>query len=260
MKKLKNKNLKTLKILLDQTKKINLHGGIAECIKFENKNLLSKISLNNKNLIEFGCGAFPTSFGIEDFNMPKHYVATDTSKELILTAKKVDPRPIYKIINLEKKLNITNKKKFDVVILKHVLHHVQYPEIVLKKVNRILTKNGVVIISEPNLSSVIGNLLKWFLDYFFKISMEASPYGQYSQTKIKNSIKKSKMYIVKEWYSSLLAFPLTGDYGRKKIFPDIKFLFKLIIIFEKIISYFLHLFKVLAKITHFKVNFVLKKK
>ena len=89
--------------------------------------------------------------------------------------------------------------------------------------------------------------------------MEASPYGQYSQTKIKNSIKKSKMYIVKEWYSSFLAFPLTGDYGRKKIFPDIKFLFKLIIIFEKIISYFLHLFKVLAKITHFKVNFILKK-
>ena len=74
-----------------------------------------------------------------------------------------------------------------IVILKHVLHHVQYPEIVLKKVNRILTKNGVVIISEPNLSSVIGNLLKWFLDYFFKISMEASPYGQYSQTKINNS-------------------------------------------------------------------------
>ena len=90
--------------------------------------------------------------------------------------------------------------------------------------------------------------------------MAASPYGQYSQTKIKNSIKKSKMYIVKEWYSSLLAFPLTGDYGRKKIVPDINFLFKLIIIFEKIISYFLHLFKVLAKITHFKVNFILKKK
>ena len=121
MKKSKNKNLKTLKILLDQAKKINLHGGIAECIKFENKNLLSKISLNNKNLIEFGCGAFPTSFGIEDFNMPKHYVATDTSKELILTAKKVDPRPIYKIINLiintlSNRLDIRKSRLKDIMI------------------------------------------------------------------------------------------------------------------------------------------------
>ena len=36
------------------------------------------------------------SFGIEDFNMPKHYVATDTSKELILTAKKGDKVVAFK--------------------------------------------------------------------------------------------------------------------------------------------------------------------
>ena len=42
MKKLKNNNLKTLKTLLTQTKKLNLHGGIAECIKFENKKNIFK--------------------------------------------------------------------------------------------------------------------------------------------------------------------------------------------------------------------------
>lgn len=255
----KNKNFKTVDTLLKQTNKINLFGGVAECIKFENRSFFSKINLKNKNVIEFGCGTFPASFGIENENMPNIYVACDVSQKLINVAKRVDSRPDYKVLDLEKKIASKHKNKFNVVILKGVLHHVKFPALVLKKVSRTLKKDGVIIVSEPNLSSVIGNLAKWFLSFFFKISMEDSPYGQLRQVKIKQSIRKSNMRIINEWYTSLIAFPLTGDYGRKPIIPDNRSLFKLLIFLEKIFSFVLNKFIFFAKISHFKVNFIIKK-
>mgnify|MGYP006102455437 CR=1 FL=1 len=41
----KNKNFKTINTLLKQKNKINLSGGVAECIKFENRSFFSKINL-----------------------------------------------------------------------------------------------------------------------------------------------------------------------------------------------------------------------
>ena len=256
MKKKINKNSKTENTLIGQKKRFNLNGGISECIKFENKNFLSHASIKNKDIIEFGCGIFPALFGIDKFNMPNKYIASDTSKKIINAAKKNENRPIYKIFDLEKKIKLKNK--YDIIILKGVLHHTKKPEIIIKKIKNYLKKDGIIIISEPNLSSLIGNLLKFLLSFFFKISMEDSPYGQYNFKKINKSIKIFKMKIVKKWYSVLLLIPLTGDYGRIKVFPDIKFLFEVFIIIEKIIYNLLNLL-LLTKFTHFKINLIIKK-
>ena len=64
------------------------------------------MNLNGKDLIEFGCGVFPSCIGLNNELMPKSYIATDTSKKIINAAKTNDNRPIYKIIDLEKKLSI----------------------------------------------------------------------------------------------------------------------------------------------------------
>ena len=166
MKKKINNNIKTEKTLLNQKKNFKIKGGISECIKYENKFFFRSFDLVGKDLIEFGCGVFPSSIGLEKNKMPKTYIATDTSKKIINNAKINDNRLIYRIYDLEKNINI--KKKFDFVVLKGVLHHTKYPEKVLKKLKKILKKNGIIIISEPNLSSVLGNFLKWFLKFCFK--------------------------------------------------------------------------------------------
>ena len=57
-------------------------------------------------------------------------------------------------------LKIIDKKKYDIIVLKGVLHHTKNPEKILKKLKNILKPNGIIIISEPNLSSIIGNFLK----------------------------------------------------------------------------------------------------
>jgi len=117
MKTNKNLNSKTVDTLIFQKKRLSLAGGIAKCIQYENKFFFKSLNLKNKNLIEFGCGIFPSSIGLNMNEFPKKYVATDTSKKLIKIAKQNDSRPIYKIFDLEKNFL---KEKFDVIVLKGV--------------------------------------------------------------------------------------------------------------------------------------------
>ena len=187
--------------------------------------------------------------------MPREYVASDTSNKILKVAKMNDNRPTYKVIDLEK--NITISKKYDLIILKGVLHHLKKPEKVLAKLKNILKPNGMIIISEPNLSSVILNFLKWFLEFFFKKNMEDSPYGQYDYVKISQSIKKANLKIYHKWYSSLVLLILTGDYGRIKIFPDNRYLFGFFIFLEEIINRISTFFNI-SKFINFKINLIVK--
>lgn len=255
MKTKKNFNSKTESSLIYQKKNFNINGGIAKCIKYENQFFFRLLNLRNKDLIEFGCGIFPSSIGLDNNKFPKKYLATDTSEKLIKVANKNDSRPIYKIFDLEK--NII-KKKFDIIVLKGVLHHTEKPENVLIKLKKNLKPNGFLIISEPNLSSILANFLKWFLGFFFNKSMEDSPYGQYNYKKISYSIKKAKLKVYNRWYSSLFLLIFSGDFGRIKIFPDNNFLFSFFIALE---SFFYNIFNFLrvTKYLYFKVNLIIKK-
>jgi 2-polyprenyl-3-methyl-5-hydroxy-6-metoxy-1,4-benzoquinol methylase len=251
-----NLNTSTEKTLLYQKKNFNAKSGIANCIKYENQFFFRSVNLKNKDLIEFGCGVFPSCIGIEKKMMPKQYIATDTSKKIINNAKLNDKRPIYKVCNLEKKISIN--KKFDIIVLKGVLHHVKYPELVLSRLKKILKPNGLIMISEPNLSSWIGNFLKWFLAFFFRISMEDSPYGQYDYKRLHKSIKISKFNIHRKWYSVFFLLILSGDYGRIKIFPDYKIIFNFFIVVENFFFYFFDILG-LSKYINFKINLIIKK-
>ena len=251
----KNLNFKTESTLIEQKNSLNINGGIAKCIKYESKFFFRLLNLKNKNLVEFGCGVFPSSIGLNKDKFPKKYLATDVSRKLIKIAKKNDNRPIYKIFDLEK--NVI-KNQFDVIVLKGVLHHTKKPENVLIKLKKNLKPNGFLIISEPNLSSLLANFLKWFLEFFFNKSMEDSPYGQYDYKKISFSIKKAKLKIHAKWYSSLILLIFSGDYGRIKIFPDNKFLYSFFIMLERFF-YSIFSFLRITKYLYFKVNLIVKK-
>ena len=101
--KTKNLNLRTEQTLINQRRNFSIKGGIAKCIEYENRNFFKFIDLKGKDLIEFGCGIFPSSFGLRNNSMPKKYVASDTSKKILEVAKLNDNRPTYKVIDLEKK-------------------------------------------------------------------------------------------------------------------------------------------------------------
>jgi len=49
-------------------------------------------------------------------------------------------------------------KKFNVVILNHVLEHMENPEEVLKKVHKILNNNGLIVVNVPNAGSLSSRI------------------------------------------------------------------------------------------------------
>ena len=251
------KNYTTETAVLKIGEVFDLDGGIALVCKYENQNLLSKTKMKQKKVLEFGCGSLPACFGISNNKMPRDYIATDLTKKLLDAAKKVDNRPKYKIQSAVKPT--LPKNSFDLIIMRGVLHHLYNPTQSLKKISKLLKKKGEILIYEPNLSSLAANFMKWILKSFFKTDMEESPYGQLAQDIIKKDIRDAGLKLQEVWYSSLLAFPLTGDYGRKKILPDNKYLFKLIIATDKLLSSLLNKIPFLANYLHFRVIFLAKK-
>ena len=124
-------------------------------------------------------------------------------------------------------------------------------------IKKIIKKNGYIVISEPNSLSIVANVLKFLLN-IFGVNLEDSPYGQLSQKKLNHIIKLNNFIIEKKWYSSFFAFIASGDYGRIKILPNNKIIFKIIIILDKVVDKILNLIKI-EKFTHFKVNYLIKK-
>ncbi len=251
-----NPNNKTEKTLLNNSN-ISINSGIADCIILENEKIISKIPIK-KNIIEFGCGIFPLCFGILNQNISKNYLATDVSEDIIKKTRTIDNRPTYKIIDLNNIQKYYFKKKYDLVILKGVLHHIKNPRKILSLIKKILKDEGYLLISEPNSSSIVANALKFILS-LFKINLEDSPYGQLSQNKIEYIIKINNFIIKKKWYTSFFAFIMSGDYGRIKIVPNSKIIFRIIITLDKFIDKILN-FLLITKFTNFKVNYLIKLK
>jgi len=133
---MKNKDLnkKTEKTLLNQKKKFTKFSSIAKYIIYENNFLLNSIDLKNKDLIEFGCGIFPLSIGLKKYRSLKSYTASDVSLKIIKEAKENDNRPNYIICDLEQKIKLN--KKFDIIVLKGVLHHTKKPRNILLKLKK----------------------------------------------------------------------------------------------------------------------------
>jgi len=250
-------NISTEKIILKSWRNFDLHSGWASVCAYENQNLFLRTRMSGKNVLELGCGSLPACFGIPNDLMPKKYVATDVSKKLIDAAREVDKRPEYLVKSTMDASVPANF--FDVIIMRGVLHHLSDPATALRRIKRLLKPGGQLLVYEPNLSSSSANLVKWILKTFFNINMEESPYGQLSQNTVRHFIKSVQLELANVWYSSLLAFPLTGDYGRYSILPDNKKIFSKVVTVDRFLSKWLHKLPVLAKWSHFRVIFLIVK-
>ena len=244
--------------LESQYEKINSDLGLRIVAEEENLIFHSRSTMVGKRVLELGCGIYPASCGIKDEDMPmeKGYHATDFNQNLIKIAKKQDKRIKTSIIDLHKLNEINIQNKYDLIFLKGVLHHIKDFENVLNFCKKILNKDGYIIIAEPNLKSIPGNIMKFILKKIFNISFESSPYGQIPYNKLVKSIKNNNFKIIDEWYSRLIAFLLSGSLGRIKIIKN-KSIFKFAIKLDKILNYLfgkIKLSKYIFFIVHFKIQ------
>lgn len=118
--------------------------------------------MTGKSILEVGCGA---GYGIEQiyrsFN-PKEYFAFDINPKMVsLSIAKVKKKhlPVNVYLADVKETNLPSKK-FDVVFVFTVLHHVEGWQDALKEISRVLKPKGLLMINEINDRS-----LNWFERY-----------------------------------------------------------------------------------------------
>lgn len=118
----------------------------------EEKKLIELINPKNKNILEIGCGQGRQAFLLAPLS--SKYIAIDTNKDAILTAKKKLTK------ELEKKLefSVENGEKlpyssnsFDAILMILCFHEVsvQKQGLVLQEINRVLKKGGQLLIIDP---------------------------------------------------------------------------------------------------------------
>jgi 2-polyprenyl-3-methyl-5-hydroxy-6-metoxy-1,4-benzoquinol methylase len=111
--------------------------------------ILGKIISKNQKILDIGCGP---GTGLKAFVKRNivHGIEPDISRAKIAKKNKI------KVFNYSlKDFFKKKKKKYDVIILFHTLEHMFNPKETIKIIERLLTKNGKLIIEVPNFKDYV---------------------------------------------------------------------------------------------------------
>lgn len=187
----------------------------------------------NINVLDLGCGtgillrrldkSF-NNYGLDiSLDMLKYARSTDTGDNLI--QGDCEQLPFFD--------NIWN-----VVISRSAIHHVPFPEKAFDEIYRSLAKDGVLIISEPCIDSIMIRLIRYVLYKDEKKFSDAHKAFR-SQDLIK-SMEKSGFTITKTKNFGYIAYPLCGFPDFVSILNYIPFsvyITKLLIFIDKLLSF-----------------------
>lgn len=157
--------------------------GIKRLIAFDDrfervKKELEKLIMQNANFpvkildIGIGDGVYETSLD-EDIRAKCEFFGVDISIKQMARAKKLLKES--KVVDLNSQKLPYKDNSFDIVIASEILEHVFYPEKILEEAQRVLKRNGFMILTFPN-----SSCLQLRLGLFFKGS---SPLLNYPMNK-----------------------------------------------------------------------------
>ena len=134
------------------------------CARVRLKFILGNIKKSDKeklNMLDVGCGdgGFLKLMPEELFNKYGLEINEDASRSCNNSG--------LKVFNSSVESFDPKDLKFDVVTMWHVLEHVDDPQVVLKKIYSLLSKDGIFVFSVPNAGSMgfkLGNKLWFHLD------------------------------------------------------------------------------------------------
>ena len=109
--------------------------------------------------------------------------------------------------NLNEKLPF-NDNSFEVIILSEVIEHLEYPNLHLNEIHRILKPHWIFILTTPNVSSLLSRILFLFTWYLLNFMPRDSKFIQFPWhispffPHIFSEIFKNKFKIIKKSYSN----------------------------------------------------------
>jgi 2-polyprenyl-3-methyl-5-hydroxy-6-metoxy-1,4-benzoquinol methylase len=124
-----------------------------------------------------------TNFGFKVTGVEPSSLAVKVAKEKGLNVKK----------GYFEKINFP-KNYFDGIVANHVLEHIKDPNIFLKKCHMILKKDGVILISLPNMDSLEAQIFlgKW------RFLMPKEHYSQFTPKTLRKLLEKNGFKIMEE--------------------------------------------------------------
>ncbi|OQX98697.1 MAG: hypothetical protein B6I20_10775 [Bacteroidetes bacterium 4572_117] len=106
----------------------------------------NKFDLNNKKILDAGCGTGSLLIFINAAFKPKTNFGYEFSKSALKIAKKRFPNATYQYKNL----NEADNTKFDFIFCTEVLEHIISPQIPLKNLINMMKENSGLLITVPN--------------------------------------------------------------------------------------------------------------
>ncbi len=67
----------------------------------------------------------------------------------------------FNVVSGDLNENTFQSNSFDVVVLSHVIEHLNDPELMIRNINKFLKKDGVLILTMPNPDALIDNIVSW---------------------------------------------------------------------------------------------------
>lgn len=121
---------------------------------------IKKFSPSFDNILEIGCGTGENLAFYKDQFKFKNAYCIEISEEAYNSIKEKGIMPFIKDVNKDD-IPLDNNI-IDVVIFQEVIEHLYNSDLVMKEIYRVLKKNGILILSTPNLSSWINRLVLLF--------------------------------------------------------------------------------------------------
>jgi len=159
---------------------------------------LKLVRIKDKNIIDVGCGDGTYTQEWYNLGKPKSIFAFDPSKDAIKSARKNNlykKNVVYKVGNI---YNLPRGKKYEVAIVRGVLHHLYNPEKAMSELSKVSKK---VILVEPNGYNLILKVIEKTSKYH--IEHEEKSYPPF---KIDQWITENKGRIVKRKFAAIVPF------------------------------------------------------
>lgn len=224
-------------------------------LRYEDSKLIMGLALSQRRMLELGCGSLPVLLAVSEPDFT--YVGTDLSESGLHLAKRLIPGGQFLVCDATAPGLLPGL--FGVIVMKNLLHHLERPEDCLHAVRKLLAPGGTVVVLEPNSTCAAANIAKALLRLVGR-ELEDSPYGQLKVVQLREVFRATSFEVTEVRHSALLAFPLSGDYGRLKLLPVSVSLWRAIIAVDRVLSDLLLKRHWLARWLGFKIIFHLKPK
>ncbi len=192
----------------------HLYGVVA---KDQNESILKLIT--GKKILELGCGY--GAFVNDALASKKESFGLDTDENALRSGGKIFPCLNLRLIQGDMNFLPFRDKSIDTVVLRESLHHVQWNH-VLPEVSRICKKEVIVFEPNPN----------WLLRTCRKIISHQD--CEIPSDSLIELFRDHGIAIEGIYFRDVLAFPLSGGFVGRELFPPIKWFYPFLIWLDNI--------------------------